>query len=201
MTTVGYGAMYPTNVWCSAVASIEAILGLLIFSIATGLFYGRFSKPKDHITYSKNILITPLENGKGLVFRLANSRQSNIVNASVKMIGTYIDLETNSRKYFNLDIAVDSITFLAMNWNIVHHINEGSPLFQLTLEQMIQMKFEFIILLSGYNESFNQQTYSKHSYSYEDIVWNAKFIIPFYKNEKDRLVFDLKKMNDFEILN
>ena len=45
-TTVGYGHISPSGFATSFVASVEALLGLLSFAIATGLFYGRFSKPK-----------------------------------------------------------------------------------------------------------------------------------------------------------
>jgi len=58
-TTVGYGHISPTGFWTSFVAAVEALFGLLSFAIATGLFYGRFSKPKAHIKFSENALIAP----------------------------------------------------------------------------------------------------------------------------------------------
>jgi inward rectifier potassium channel len=44
-TTVGYGHISPNGFLTSALAATEALIGLLSFSIATGLFFGRFSKP------------------------------------------------------------------------------------------------------------------------------------------------------------
>jgi len=43
-TTVGYGGMIPSGFPANFVASIEAMIGLLGFAIATGLLYGRFSR-------------------------------------------------------------------------------------------------------------------------------------------------------------
>lgn len=200
MTTVGYGAMYPTGTLTSIIAAIEAIIGLLSFSIATGLFYGRFSRPKESIVFSKNLIITPHEEHSNLMLRLANGKNTNIVDASAKMIATMIDPATKNRKYFSLELAVDSITFLALNWTIVHPINEKSPLYQLSQEEIIASKFELILLVNGYNQTYNQNSYSKKSYSYEDIIWNAKFKLPYFQNENNRLVFDLNKLNDFEYL-
>ena len=37
LTTVGYGAMAPKGILTSAVSSFEALMGLLLFSLATGL--------------------------------------------------------------------------------------------------------------------------------------------------------------------
>ena len=48
-TTVGYGRIAPIGFAASLVATFEAFLGLLTFAIATGLFYGRFSRPRAYI--------------------------------------------------------------------------------------------------------------------------------------------------------
>jgi len=47
LTTVGYGNMFPRGAGANLVAAIEAATGLMVFAIATGLLYGRFSKPSD----------------------------------------------------------------------------------------------------------------------------------------------------------
>ena len=58
-TTVGYGHISPRGFLTSAIAASEALIGLLSFAIATGLFYARFSKPKAHLLFSENILVAP----------------------------------------------------------------------------------------------------------------------------------------------
>jgi inward rectifier potassium channel len=49
-TTVGYGRISPVGFAASAVSTFEAFLGLLSFAIATGLFYGRFSRPRAFLS-------------------------------------------------------------------------------------------------------------------------------------------------------
>ncbi|MBA3649850.1 MAG: two pore domain potassium channel family protein [Chitinophagales bacterium] len=58
LTTVGYGRIAPVGIAASWVASIESMIGLLIFALATGLLYGKFSRPKARIIHSKNALIS-----------------------------------------------------------------------------------------------------------------------------------------------
>jgi len=59
-TTVGYGHISPSGFATSALAAAEALTGLLSFAIATGLFYGRFSRPKAFLKFSHNALISAL---------------------------------------------------------------------------------------------------------------------------------------------
>ena len=70
-TTVGYGRISPTGFMASAVSTFEAFLGLLSFAIATGLFYGRFSRPQAFIRFSDNAIIAPFKDGTAFMFRLA----------------------------------------------------------------------------------------------------------------------------------
>lgn len=76
LTTVGYGAIVPHSIMVNVIASIEAFIGLLPFAMATGLLYGRFSKPRARLLYSKNMLVSPYQDGKALMFRLANAKDS-----------------------------------------------------------------------------------------------------------------------------
>ena len=55
-TTVGYGALHPIGPGAQFIAATAAFFGFLSFSLATGLLYGRFSRPNPKILYSDNIL-------------------------------------------------------------------------------------------------------------------------------------------------
>ena len=70
-TTVGYGRVNPVGNMANSVAAIESMLGFLSFAIATGLLYGRFSKPKAFLLFSKNALVSPYHSGYALMFRFA----------------------------------------------------------------------------------------------------------------------------------
>ncbi|HEV7620652.1 MAG TPA: ion channel, partial [Flavisolibacter sp.] len=61
-TTVGYGHVSPSGITTSAIASFEAFLGVLSFALASGLFYGRFSKPRSFLKFSDIALFAPYKN-------------------------------------------------------------------------------------------------------------------------------------------
>ncbi len=52
-TTVGYGRVNPVGGAANLVAAIEALCGFLSFAVATGLMYGRFSRPHASLSSVK----------------------------------------------------------------------------------------------------------------------------------------------------
>ena len=76
LSTVGYGRIAPIGVLSSTAAAIEAMLGLLMFALATGVLYGRFSRPKIYLLKSENAIIAPFKDGTALMFRIANSKNN-----------------------------------------------------------------------------------------------------------------------------
>jgi inward rectifier potassium channel len=69
-TTVGYGHISPVGFLTSALSAAEALIGLLSFAIATGLFFGRFSRPTAFLKFSHNAVIAPYGDIAGLMIRL-----------------------------------------------------------------------------------------------------------------------------------
>jgi inward rectifier potassium channel len=53
----------------SALSAAEALIGLLSFAIATGLFFGRF-RPTAFLKFSHNAVIAPYGDIAGLMIRL-----------------------------------------------------------------------------------------------------------------------------------
>lgn len=176
LTTVGYGHVYPNSTTVSTVAAIESMLGLLGFALATGVIYGRFSRPKASVLYSENVLISPYKSIKGLMFRVANSKQNELIETEASVVLSYSDPITNRREFFGLKLERSKINFLPLSWTIVHPIDENSPLHNLTLDDLKKRDAELIILLKGINDTYSQTVYSRMSYKASDFVDNAKFV-------------------------
>ena len=175
VTTLGYGHIYPIGNAASIAAAVESLLGLLTFALATGVLYGRFSRPKAHLLYSNNILISPYKNGKGIMFRIANRKQYELIESEAMVTITLNNLETQKREFFNLKLEISRINFLALSWTIVHPVDEESPLFGLSKKDLEERDVEFIILIKAINDTYSQTVYSRNSYKAEAMVENAKF--------------------------
>jgi inward rectifier potassium channel len=175
ITTLGYGHIYPIGNAASVAAAVESLMGLLSFAIATGILFGRFSRPRAHILYSSNVLIAPYRGGKGIMFRIANRKQYELIEAEAKLTLAINNPATGKREFHNLKLEVDRVNFLALSWTIVHPLDEESPMQGFTKSDLDERDAELLILIRAINDTFSQTVYSRYSYKAEDIVEKVKF--------------------------
>jgi inward rectifier potassium channel len=201
LTTVGYGFLSPKGMLANAVASIEALLGLMVFALATGLLFARFSRPKAKIAFSKNALISPYKEGKALMFRIANLRNNNLINLEVRITMAWIELVNGvrTRKFAPLTLERDKVVLFPLNWTVVHPIDESSPLYQKEGPDINDMQPEIVILISGYDETFAQNVHTNGSYGAKDLICNAKFS-PMYFEEDGHITLHLDLIDKFELI-
>ena len=202
-TTVGYGRISPTGFMASAISTFEAFLGLLSFAIATGLFYGRFSRPRAFLKYSGNSLIAPYKDGSAYMFRLVPFKNNNLSEVEVK-VTMVITTEENGKladKFFNLDLEISKINALALSWTIVHPITEASPFYGLTKEDIAAADIEIMIFVKAFDEVFSNSVVSRTSYISNEIVWGAKFNMMYYPSDnKQKTIINIDKLNDFDMV-
>lgn len=176
LTTVGYGHVYPHAVNVSTVAAIESMVGLLGFAMATGVLYGRFSRPKAALLYSNKVLISPYEGITGLMFRVANTKQNELIEVEASVVLSYNDPQTNKREFESLPLEINKINFLPLSWTIVHPIDEKSPIYNVGAEELVKRDTELIILIKAINDTYSQNVYSRMSYKAQEIEEHAKFV-------------------------
>ncbi len=203
ISTVGYGHISPKGMMTSSVAAFESMLGLLAFALATGLLYGRFSRPSAKIKYSGNIIVAPFQDGKGLMFRLANYRSSQLIEIEAQLLLSINEDDKGKviRRFFPLELERKKISLLTLSWTVVHPINEESPLNGLKHEDLDKGDAEFLVMLKAFDDTFSQTVHSRTSYQYEEVVWDAKFKPVIETDEDGILTLDMSKINDFELIN
>ncbi len=175
LTTVGYGHVYPLGYAASTVSAIESLMGLLGFALATGILFGRFSRPKADLLYSNNALIAPYQGITGLMFRITNKMQYELIECEANITLAYNDPETKKREFETLKLEINRINFLTLSWTIVHPIDDDSPIKGLTIEDLRERDAEMIILIKAVNDTFSQNVQSRHSYKANEMVERAKF--------------------------
>jgi inward rectifier potassium channel len=200
-TTVGYGHISPSGFLTSFVAAVEALFGLLSFAIATGLFYGRFSKPKAHLLFSKNALIAPFGNGTALMLRLSPFKNTNFTDAEAKITLAMV-IEENDKlvnKFYILDLEMAKVNSLTLSWTLVHPITENSPLYNLTKENYANIEGEILVYVKVFDDMYSTMVIKRTSYIFSEIIYNAKFLPMFSKsNEEDKTILHIDKLNSFE---
>ena len=200
-TTVGYGHISPQGFLASAVASIEALAGLLGFALATGLLYGRFSKPKAHLKFSTNAIIAPFKDGKALMIRVASYKNTNLTDAEAKLT-LAMRVEENGvmvNRFFPLDLEYSTINSLTLSWTLVHYITEESPLYEFSKEDFANEKGEILVFVKAFDEMFSNTVAIRTSYVFKEIVYGAKFLQMFeHSNDNTKTVIHIDKLNLFE---
>lgn len=202
-TTVGYGRINPVGFSASFVASLEALVGLLSFALVTGLLYGRFARPKAYINYSENALFVPFRGGTAFMLRLVPYTKNYLVNAEARLTLSMQIEEDGIKKnrFFSLELDISKANTLMSNWTLVHIINEESPFFNLTKEDIANAKAEILVFVQGFDESFSNTVVSRTSYTFDEFIYGAKFLPMYHPNETNsRTIIHLNKLNDYELV-
>ena len=203
-TTVGYGAIAPKGNLTSFIAAMEAFVGLIAFAIATGLIYGRFSRPSTKIAFSHNVIITPHKDKMALMFKIVNQRNSVLLNTKVHVNLSLVDEDSESnmmkRQYYSLPLEVDFVRYFPLTWTLVHMINDDSPLYDLTLSEIRGKLAELFIIIEAFDETYSQTVIRKHSYAEHQWATGVKFKKNFSADESGTIVLNINEISDLEVL-
>lgn len=199
-TTVGYGHISPTGFLTSALSAAEALIGLLSFAIATGLFFGRFSRPKAYLKFSHNAVIAPYGDIKGLMIRLTPFKNTNLSDAEAQ-ITLGMNIEENGKmvnRFYSLDLELQKISALNLSWTLVHPITEDSPLYNFTKEDFDNLHGEILVYIKTFDDMFSNTVAIRTSYTFEEVVYGAKFE-PMYSrsNDNSKTILHLDKLNSY----
>ena len=200
LTTVGYGSMVPRAIGSNAIASVEALMGVMGFAFGAALIYGRFSRPTARILFSARALIAPYQGKTSLQIRIANQRSNAIVDleATIVLMAVEGSGEGHRRTYARLELERPRVFFLPLTWTIVHPIDETSPLYGKTAQDLADQAMEIMVLIKGFDDTFSQVVNARSSYRYDEIMWNHKFLPAFRSDEDGRLVLDLTRIDAVE---
>jgi len=197
-TTVGYGTLAPSGFLTQTVATVEAFVGFLSFSLATGMAYGRFSRPNSKIIFSDFVLYSSYQDGMSIKVKMANERDNVLLDISAKMILT-IDKTINSveyvKTYFNLPLEINHLELLPYTWTLVHKIDEESPFWGKNREEISALHPELLVLINGFDETFSQHVHTKQSFILADFKWNKRFLRIFAPNKEGVIEFDINNIN------
>lgn len=194
LTTVGYGRINPVSELANWIAAIESLVGFLSLAIATGLLYGRFSRPRAFIRFSDFLVYTHYKTGRALMFRLVCYKDDHLLmNAEVK-VNVRVVTKDNSYRFFNLKLERSRVDSLVLNWTVVHPIDEDSPFFGLSQKEIVNLQPEISAYLSGFDEVYSSVVVARISYAIKDFKFGFKFL-PMYFSKTKRTDLDLSKLN------
>ena len=179
IATIGYGHMVPISHAANVLVTLESLIGLLGVALATGLMFAKFARPTARILWSDVAVVAPFEGVPSLMFRVANERSNQVVEAQIR-VTLLLSEETKEgvtiRRNIDLQLRRSLSTVFALSWTVIHPLTAESPLVTHTREQLQLGRAEIIASLIGLDDAFNQTIHARHAWSLDEIVWNARFV-------------------------
>jgi inward rectifier potassium channel len=183
LATIGYGVMAPQTFYTNTIVTIEAMAGLVGVALMTGLAFARFSRPTARVLFSQSVVIMPHDGIPTLMFRTANQRRNQILEAQMQvyLMRDEVSREGHAmRRFHDLRLLRRQTPSFTLSWTLMHPIDQDSPLYGMTPESLLQTNVTMIASLGGVDETVTQMIHARHTYVPQDIHWNHRFVDIFY---------------------
>jgi inward rectifier potassium channel len=199
LSTAGYGDMHPQTHYGHFVATVELFTGIFSMSLMTGLIFARFSRPSARLLFANNPVISSHEGSPTLMVRFANERHNVIGNASARlwMFKNVLTAEGRTiRNFHELQLLKNENPALALSWTLFHVLDETSPLFGLTAEDLDAANASFVVVVSGYDVVAAQTVHARKSYEHPDIRFGHRYVDVLSVSEDGRVTIDYGRFHE-----
>jgi inward rectifier potassium channel len=166
------------SVVAGVVAGAEGFIRWIEVAIGAGIILTKFALLKARIMFSRVAVVAPDDAGLALMFRMANERTSNIVDAKVNALLVWNETDEKGelvRRAHDLPLSRGGSALFTHAWTAIHPINRESPLRGCDETAFQVAEAEVIVSLSGYDEGLTRVMYARHVYPAEQVLWNFRF--------------------------
>src|SRR5271165_1735726 len=201
LATVGYGHMYPDTLYGHWVTTVEIVIGMFGMAVITGLIFVRFSRPTARILFSKCAVISPFNGRPTLMLRVANQRHIPMAEAEFRV--TLFRDETTKEKdtvrlFYPLKLQFDRMIAFPVALTLRHVIDESSPLYGKTPKDLEKSDTRLVASVVCIDTVIPAPVQSATDYSYDDILWNRRFVEIYTEMADGRLTVDYGAIHDTE---
>src|ERR1700761_5634999 len=199
LSTAGYGDMHPQTHYGHFIAAIELFTGIFSMSVMTGLIFSRFSRPRAQLLFANAPVISSFEGMPTLMMRLANERHDIIGNATAR-VWIFRDVVTSegqeARRFFELPLLRNESPALALSWTLYHVIDDQSPLFGLSAEDLEAVDAAFVVVVSGYDVVAAQTVHAHKTYQHHEIRFGHRYADVLDTSQNGRIRIDYGRFHD-----
>jgi inward rectifier potassium channel len=199
MATIGYGDMHPATLYANLLVTAEVLLGMTGLALATGLVFARFSRPTARVMFSRVAVVTNHDGVPSLMFRAANRRRNEILEAQVTVMLLRDEVNAEGiemRRFHDMAVARPHTPMFALTWTVIHPIDQSSPLFGCSRESLLREHAQIIVSIMGLDETFSQTIHARHTYEAAEIRWNHRFADILTRAEDGHRQIDYRRFHD-----
>jgi inward rectifier potassium channel len=200
LATVGYGVMTPASTYGHVVATVEIFVGMFLTALATGAFFARFARPQSRLLFSESAVIAPYEGGRAVMLRVVSRRLQGISEASARILclREHTVGETRMRRFIELALVRSNVPVLSLSWTLIHPIDEQSPLWNLTPEQIETEAPTLMVSVSGFDEAISAQITDRKTYRASDLRFDHTFVDIIRDLPNGQIELDITRIHDTE---
>ncbi len=199
MSSIGYGAMYPTSSYAHLLVTAEAMIGVLAVALITGLVFAKAARPRSNVLFSDSLVISTRDGYPTLTFRVGNARGAEIVEATMR-VSLLMDEVTPEghqlRRLQDLELVRDSSPIFALSWTVMHRIDASSPLHGLRAETLGASMIAIIATMTGHDSTYAQTTHARMLYRAEDVRFGCRFVDVITTLPDGRMQVDFTRFHD-----
>lgn len=177
-STIGYGGMTPVSPWANTLVSLQAMTGLIVQAVVTGLIFAKFARPTARVMFTEKLVVTRHDGERVLQLRLGNERTNQIVEAKINLT-LLLDQVTPEGRHFRrlseLPLVRGETPAFVMSWTVMHVVDDTSPFSRLSLEELVDRNATILATFVGVDDTFNQVVHARSAWTVEDVVWDHHF--------------------------
>jgi inward rectifier potassium channel len=195
----GYGVMSPNDLYANLVMTLESFASLFNLAIATGLMFARFSRPTARIMFSEIAVVAPFNGTPSLMFRAANRRRNLVMEAevTVSLVRNITTAEgVVMRRFEDLSVVRARTPLFVLTWQVIHPIDEKSPLFGETAHTLLAQQAEIVVVMRGTDETFAATIHTRASYTPDQIRWGRQLADIFSFRPDGTRVIDFTRFHE-----
>jgi inward rectifier potassium channel len=172
-------------------------------AMASGMMFSKFARPTSRVLFTKKMVILNRDGKPCLMFRMANQRANDVVEASIRL--SVLKEEITSERdrmmrLYDLTLIRSQQPLFRLTWIAMHMIDEASPLYGETEESMQEAGMRFIVTFTGIDGTFASTIHARNTYDAVDIVWGGHFADVISRLPEGRMQLDYSLFDTIEPL-
>jgi len=201
LATVGYGHLYPDSLYGHIVATVEIMIGMFGMAVITGLIFVRFSRPTARLIFSRNLVVSSFDGQPALMLRVANLRHQAMAEAEFRVMLIRNEMVKEGemmRRFYALPLQFDRLITFPVAITIRHIIDEKSPLYGLTAEDLKASDARVLASIVCIDTVIPAPIQSQQDYTWRDIHFGHRFVEIYTDLDDNKFTVDYGLLHEIE---
>lgn len=199
MAAQGYRDIHAATLYADLLVTGEVMCGLVMIALITSLVFARFSRPKAGVVFSRQAVITATGDQPTLLIRVANQRNNLVIDAEATAMITHDVADASGgimRRFEDLKFVRTRTPFWTLTWTLMHRLDQSSPLWGLSHDDLIAKNVEICVAITGIDETLAVPVCGHFSYPANEILWDHRFADVFSWSKTGRFQINFGRLHD-----